>query len=251
MFSDDDLDRYARHIVLREVGGGGQLKLSAARVLVIGAGGIGNAVIPALAAGGVGMVRIVDDDAVSLSNLHRQTLFTTADIGQPKAAVAAQRVGAINPATQCEAVTGRVTLDSIGALIDGIDLIVDGCDNFATRLIVSDAATRGQVPLVSAAVAQFHGQVGTFRGWDAALPCYRCFVGDAHDADDCDTCAEQGVLGPMVTLVGGFAALEAMRAIVGFGEPAAGKLHIIDGLAPGWRTITLPKDPGCRACHTV
>ena len=246
--TDEELDRYARHIVLREVGGAGQLKLKAGKILVIGAGGIGSAVLPALAAAGVGLLRIADDDVVSLSNLQRQTLFTTADIGQPKVAVAAQRLTALNTHVTLDLHPTRVDAANLPALIDGMDVIIDGSDNFATRLAVSDAATAAQVPLVSAAISQFQGQIGTFRGWLPDAPCYRCFVGDAHDPEECDTCAEQGVLGAMVTMVGGFAAMEAMRVLIGFGDSPMGRLHILDGLAPGWRTIRLPKDPGCSAC---
>ena len=248
MLTDDELDRYARHIVLPQVGAGGQLAFTRGRVLVIGAGGIGSAVIPALAAAGVGMLRIVDDDAVSLSNLQRQTLFATGDVGRRKVDAAAERIAALNPHVAVEAVAERVNARNLPALLSGVDLVIDGSDNFATRLAVSDAATAARVPLVSAAIAQFQGQVGTFRGWEPTLPCYRCFVGDAHDPDECDSCAEQGVLGAMVGLVGGLAAVEVLRLLAGFGEDAAGKLHIIDGLAPGWRTIRLPKDPGCSAC---
>lgn len=248
MLSDDELDRYARHIVLKEVGGGGQLAIKSARVLVVGAGGIGCAVIPALAASGVGSLRIVDHDHVSLSNLQRQTLYTTADVGQPKAALAAARVAALNPHVVVHPRCEKVTADSIAALLDGIDIVVDGTDNFMTRLIVSDAATRAHIPLVSAAIGQFQGQVATFTGWHADKPCYRCFVGDAHDPDDCDSCSEQGVLGAMVTMVGAFAAMEALRVATGFGDAAAGKLHLIDGLAPSVRTMRLPKDAACRGC---
>ncbi len=248
MLTDSELDRYARHIVLPHIGAAGQMRLNAARVLVIGAGGIGSAVIPALAAAGVGMLRIADDDIVSLSNLQRQTLFSTTDIGRAKVAVAAERVSALNPHVAVEALAQRAEAATLPALLDGMTIVIDGSDNFATRLAVSDAATAAHVPLVSAAIAQFHGQVGTFRGWEPSLPCYRCFVGDALDPEDCDSCAEQGVLGAMVAMVGGFAAMEAMRAITGFGEDAAGKLHVIDGLAPSWRTMRLPKDRGCSAC---
>jgi adenylyltransferase/sulfurtransferase len=220
-------------------------------VLVIGAGGIGSALLPALAAGGVGTLRIADDDVIAHSNLQRQTLFTTADVGRPKVEVAAERLRAINPHVVIEPVPERATAESLPALLDTMDIVIDGSDNFATRLAVSDAATRARVPLVSAAVAQFHGQIGTFRGWEAGKPCYRCFVGDAHDPDDCDSCAEQGVLGAMVAMVAGFAALEAMRYIVSFGEDAAGKLHVIDGLSPEVRTMRLPKDPGCRICGAL
>lgn len=249
MLTDTELDRYARHIVLPHVGASGQLKIRSARILVIGAGGIGSAVIPALAAAGVGMMRIADDDAVSLSNLQRQTLFSTADIGRAKVDVAAERIAALNPHIAVETQAARVDAGNLPALLSGVDLVIDGSDNFATRLAVSDAATAARVPLVSAAIAQFHGQVGTFRGWEADKPCYRCFVGDALDPDECDSCAEQGVLGAMVAMVGGFAAMEALRHITGFGEDAAGKLHVIDGLAPAWRTISLPKDKACRGCR--
>ena len=248
MLTDVELDRYARHIVLPHVGASGQLKIKTARALIIGAGGIGSAVIPALAAAGVGMLRIADDDAVSLSNLQRQTLFSTADIGQTKVAVAAERIAALNPHVVVETQQVRVNAINLPALLSGVDLVIDGSDNFATRLAVSDAATAARIPLISAAIAQFHGQVGTFCGWEADKPCYRCFVGDALDPDECDSCAEQGVLGAMVAMVGGFAAMEALRHITGFGEDASGKLHVIDGLAPSWRTIRLPKDAGCSAC---
>lgn len=248
MLTDEDLDRYARHIVLPHVGGAGQARLCAARVLVIGAGGIGSAAIPALVAAGVGMVRLVDDDVVSLSNLQRQTMFAMPDIGQPKVAVAAARMAALNPGVDIDVRQAKATRATLPDLLATMDIVLDGSDNFATRLAVSDAATAAQVPLVSAAIAQFQGQVGTFRGWQDGLPCYRCFVGDAHDPDDCDSCAEQGVLGAMVTMVGGFAAMEVMRHIIGFGNDASGKLHIIDGLAPRWRTMSLPKDPGCSGC---
>lgn len=248
MLTDSELDRYARHIVLPHIGGVGQAKIKAARILIIGAGGIGSAVIPALAASGVGMMRIVDDDVVSLSNLQRQTLFATSDVGRPKVVIAAERIAALNPHVMVETQALRVDAVNLPALLDGVDMVIDGSDNFATRLAVSDAATAARVPLVSAAIAQFQGQVGTFTGWMADRPCYRCFVGDAHDPEECDSCAEQGVLGAMVAMVGGFAAMEALRLITGFGDAAAGKLHVIDGLGPTWRTMRLPKDAKCSGC---
>jgi molybdopterin-synthase adenylyltransferase len=247
-FSDEELDRYARHIVLRDIGGTGQARLKAARVTIIGAGGIGCPATQYLSAAGVGSLRIVDDDVVSLSNLQRQTLYGTADVGQPKVAVAARRITELNPHVAVDTRKERVSADNVAALIADSDVILDGTDNFATRLLISDAATAARIPLVSAAIGQFQGQVATFRGWKPALPCYRCFVGDAHDPDDCDDCATQGVLGAMVGMVGAFAAMEVVRAITGFGTDAAGKLHIVDGLAPGWRTVKLPKDAGCSAC---
>jgi len=246
--TDAQLDRYARHIVLKEIGGEGQTKLLAASVAVVGAGGIGCPAIQYLAAAGVGRLRIVDDDAVSLDNLQRQALFGTADIGRPKVEVAAEAVVRLDPDVAVEPVRARIGDGTVERLLGGVDLVLDGSDNFATRLAVSDFCTARRVPLVSAAIGQFQLQVGTWRGWEAGRPCYRCFVGDAFDAEDCDTCAELGVLGAMTGIGGSWAALEAVRQLVGFGEDAAGKVHVFDGLAPGMRTLRIAKDPGCRAC---
>ncbi|MBV9932221.1 MAG: HesA/MoeB/ThiF family protein [Alphaproteobacteria bacterium] len=246
--TDAQLDRYARHIVLKEIGGEGQRKLLAASVAVVGAGGIGCPALQYLAAAGVGRLRIVDDDAVSLDNLQRQILFGTADIGRLKVEVAAEAVRRINPDVCVEAKQARIAAGTVPRLLGGVDLVLDGSDNFGTRLVVSDFCTHGHIPLVSAALGQFQLQVGTWRGWEAGRPCYRCFVGDAFDADDCDTCAELGVLGAMAGIGGSWAALEAVRQIAGFGEEAAGKVHVFDGLAPGIRTLRIPRDPGCRAC---
>ncbi|HEV2567458.1 HesA/MoeB/ThiF family protein [Sphingomonas sp.] len=246
--TDRQLDRYARHIVLKEIGGAGQVKLARANVTVIGAGGIGCPAIQYLTAAGVGRLRLIDDDVVSLSNLQRQVLFGTGDIGRHKVEVAQQAAARLNPELILECVSQRIDAGNVAELIGDCDLVLDGCDNFATRLTVSDHCTRAHVPLVSAALGQFQGQIGTFRGWEADKPCYRCFVGDAFDADDCDTCAEQGVLGAMAGLVGSWAAMEAVRAIVGFGPDPAGKVHVLDGLTPVLRTIRIVKDPGCRAC---
>lgn len=246
--TDDELERYARHIVLREIGGAGQMKLRAAKVAVVGAGGIGVPVLQYLAAAGVGALSVIDDDVVSASNLQRQVLYGTSDIGSPKALLATRRLFEINPYVAVTPVMQRITAANADAILAGHDVVVDGTDTFATRLAVADAAWRLQMPLVSAAIGMFHGQIGTWRGWLADQPCYRCYVGDAFDAEDCDTCAEDGVLGAMTGMVGSFAALEVIRAITGFGEDAGGKLHMIDGLAPSMRTIRMPKDPGCSVC---
>lgn len=248
MLTDDELERYARHIVLREVGGAGQMKLREARIAVVGAGGIGVPVLHYLAAAGVGALSVIDDDVVSVSNLQRQVLYSTGDIGSPKALLATRRLFEINPFVGVSPVTLRLDGDNAEALLGGHDVVVDGSDSFATRLAVADAAWRLHIPLVSAAIGQFHGQIGTWTGWLPDQPCYRCYVGDAFDADDCDTCAEDGVLGAMTGWMGSMAALEAIRAIVAFGESSAGKLHIIDGLTPSMRTIRMPKDPGCSTC---
>jgi len=246
--SDQQLDRYARHIVLKEIGGEGQKKLLAATVAIVGAGGIGAPAIQYLAAAGVGALRVIDDDAVTLDNLQRQVLFGTADVGRAKAEVAGEAVARLNPDVAFDGKAARLTAGNAAALLAGADLVLDGSDNFATRLTVSDHCTAARVPLVSAAIGRFQAQVGTFRGWEAAGPCYRCFVGDAFDADDCDNCAELGVLGAMAGLAGSFAALEAIRAICGFGDDPSGKLHIFDGLAPAMRTVRIAKDPACRGC---
>ena len=246
--SDAELDRYARQIILPEIGGVGQKRLKQGNVAVVGAGGIGNAVIPALAGAGVGRLSIFDPDRVERSNLHRQPLFHDAQIGRPKALLAAEHARALNPDIAAEALEARVDAENVARLLDGHDLIIDGTDNFATRLTIADAATRLRIPLISAAAAQWQVQVGLFRGWEADQPCYRCFVGDAFDADDCDNCAELGVLGALTGMAGNLAALEAIHLLLGIGLDQAGKVHIFQGLSTAWRTIRVPKDLGCRSC---
>ncbi len=247
--TDSQLERYARHIVLKEIGGAGQLRLLNSHVFLIGAGGIGCPALQYLAAAGVGRLTLIDDDHVSLSNLQRQVLYTTEDVGHAKVDVAEKIVRQINPEVQIHTLQRRITVEDPPTLFDGVDVIIDGSDNFKTRLIVNDLSVAAQVPLVSAAIGQFHGQLGTFRGWEADKPCYRCFVGDAHDPDDCDSCSEVGVLGAMVGVMGTFAAMEAIRVVTGFGSHQAGKLHILDGLSLGLRSINLPKDPACASCQ--
>ncbi|KRB86118.1 molybdopterin biosynthesis protein MoeB [Sphingomonas sp. Root710] len=243
--TDQQLDRYARHIILKEIGGAGQQALLNATVVIIGAGGIGSPAIQYLAAAGVGRLRVIDDDVVDLSNLQRQTLFATADIGRPKAEVAAERVAGMNPDVMVEPVTVRIDADTADALLAGADLILDGCDNFGTRLATSDAATRLHIPMVSAAVGQFDGQLGVWRGWEADKPCYRCLVGDDPGQPDI-SCADQGVLGALTGVMGSLGAMEAIRALTSFGDDPAGRLLLVDALAFRFRTITVPKDPGCR-----
>jgi molybdopterin-synthase adenylyltransferase len=242
--SDAELERYARHIVLPQVGGVGQRKLKAANIAIIGAGGIGSAVIPALAGAGVGKLTIIDDDVVELGNLHRQPLFRERDAGYSKADLALQFVHRLNRFVNAIPVQERIGGDNAEQLLVGHDLVIDGSDNFATRLAVSDACVVLGIPLLSAAAVQFQGQVGLFGG----RPCYRCFVGDAFDADDCDNCAELGVLGALAATVGSFAALLAINAIAGVGGDQAGRLHLFDGEKLEWRTIRIPADRACRAC---
>ncbi|HYE27605.1 MAG TPA: HesA/MoeB/ThiF family protein [Allosphingosinicella sp.] len=246
--SDAQLDRYARHIVLKQIGGEGQRRLLGAHVVLIGAGGIGCPALQYLAAAGVGRLTMIDDDRVSLDNLQRQILFGTADVGRAKADVAREAAARLNPDVRFTGVEERLGAANAARLIAGADVVLDGSDNFATRLAVSDACTAARIPLVSAAIGQFQIQVGTWRGWEPDRPCYRCFVGDAFDAEDCDTCSELGVLGAAAGLAGSWAALEAIRQIVGFGGEAAGKVHVFDALAPAMRSLSVAKDPGCRAC---
>jgi adenylyltransferase/sulfurtransferase len=242
--SDQELERYARHIVLPQVGGVGQRKLKEAKVAVVGAGGIGSAVIPALAGAGVGQLTIIDDDVVELGNLHRQPLFRERDAGYSKADLALQFVQRLNHFVKATPVQQRVGPDNAAGLLADHDLVIDGSDNFATRLAVSDACVKLGTPHLSAAAMQFQGQVGLFR----SKPCYRCFVGDAFDAEDCDNCAELGVLGALTGTVGSLAALLAINFIVGIGDDPAGELQLFDGEKLSWRAIRIPPNPHCRAC---
>nr|NUR37652.1 HesA/MoeB/ThiF family protein [Sphingomonas sp.] len=245
--TDAELDRYARHIVLPQVGGVGQRKLKEASVAVIGAGGIGSAVIPALAGAGVGRLTIIDSDVVELTNLHRQPLFRERDAGYSKSDLALQFVHRLNHFVKATPVQERIGAENAPRLLADHDLVIDGSDNFATRLAVSDTCAELGIPLLSAAAVQFQGQVGLFR----SKPCYRCFVGDAFDADDCDNCAELGVLGALTGTIGSFAGLVAINALVGIGEGQAGKLHLFDGEKLEWRTIRIPADPHCKACGSA
>jgi len=245
--SDEELDRYARHIVLPQLGGAGQLKLKASAIAIVGTGGIGAGAIPALVGAGVGHLTLIDDDRVELSNLQRQPLFSSDQVGERKVDLASRYVGKRNPHVDVRTVADRIEADNAEAILAGHDLIIDGTDNFATRLIVSDAAVALGIPLISAAAQQFQGQVALFHG----KPCYRCFVGDAFDADDCDTCAELGVLGALTGTVGNFAALMAIRAIAGIGADPAGTLHLFDGLNLNWRQIRIVADSACRSCGSA
>jgi molybdopterin/thiamine biosynthesis adenylyltransferase len=246
--SDAELERYARHIILREIGGGGQARLKAARVLVVGAGGIGSPALQYLAAAGIGELIVADDDTIDLSNLQRQTLYRTEDIGKDKVETAIDALERLNPTIRPGGVA-RLDAGNADDIFDSIkpDVVLDGTDNFATRLLVADACLRHRVPLVSAAIAEFEGQLAVYRGWEADKPCYRCFVG--HDPErEGVSCSEQGVLGALAGIMGSLAALEVIRAIVPFGEDSAGKLLLVDALNLRFRTLRLPKDPGCPSC---
>ena len=249
------LDRFARHIVLPEIGGAGQVKLAASHVAVIGLGGIGSPALQYLAASGIGQLTLVDDDVVDVSNLQRQTIFTTRDVGYGKAVSARRWLANFDDALSVNVSDARITLENAAGLITGADLVLDGTDNFATRLAVSDACVAAGIPLLSAAVGRFQGQVAAFAGHLPDQACYRCFVGDAFDAEDCDTCADDGMLGAMAGWTGAFAAMQAVKVLLAgtamLGDPGWGRLHILDGLEPGMRTIRIGKDAGCKACGSA
>ena len=241
-FSPAEVERYARHLVLREVGGPGQQRLKAARVLMVGAGGLGAPAALYLAAAGVGRIGVVDPDTVALSNLQRQILYATGDVGRSKTAVTADRLTALNPEILVEPHAVALTPDNAGALIAGYDLVLDGTDDFTTRFVVSDACVAAARTLVSGAIARWTGQVGVFTG----KPCYRCLVPDVPP--DADTCSTVGVVGALGGVIGSMMALEAVKVIAGAGEPLAGRLLIYDALAGETRTVRIGADPDCPAC---
>lgn len=251
----DRLDRFARHIVLPEIGGAGQAALAAAHVVLIGLGGIGSPALQYLAGAGIGRLTLVDDGAVEASNLQRQTIYSTRDIGHGKAVAAHRWLANFDNEIRVSISDARMTAATVPDMIEGASLVLDGTDNFATRLAVSDACVAERVPLLSAAVGRFQGQVGAFAGHLVGQPCYRCYVGDAFDADDCDTCAADGMLGAMSGWVATFAAMQAVRVLLaatgGMGDAQFGRLHILDGLAPGMRTLKIAEDPACRACGSA
>lgn len=241
-FSDDEIERYARHLVLAEIGGPGQQRLKAARVGLVGVGGVGAPAALYLAAAGVGALRLIDDDVVAVSNLQRQVAFTTADVGRTKTEAGAGTLTALNPHVVIEARSERLTPASARRLLDGCDLVIDGTDDFTTRFAVSDACLALGLPLVSGALGRWSGQVGIFEG----RPCYRCLV--PATPPDAETCARVGVVGALAGVIGSMAALEAVKRIVGAGEPLVGRLLIYDGLAGAARTVRIAPDPACPAC---
>ena len=251
--SDDQLERYARHIVLREIGGPGQQKILKARVLIIGSGGLGSPCALYLAAAGVGMIGIVDNDAVALSNLQRQILFTTADVGVPKAEAAKQTLHALNPGVNVIAHAFRLTSANARALVSDYDVVADGCDNFETRFAVADACVTLGKTLVSAAVGRFEAQIATFKPHvkDAAgdaYPCYRCLVSEMPTGDGTETCAQAGIIGALTGVAGSLQALEVIKEITGAGETLAGRLMLYDALDASVRVVRLRRDPACPAC---
>ncbi len=248
MLNPQELERYARHIVLREVGGPGQAKLKAARVLVIGAGGLGAPVLLYLAAAGVGMLGVIDDDAVSLSNLQRQVIFVTDDIGAPKADQAAKTIARLNPHVTVEAHNARLTVENALDLISRYDIIADGSDNFDTRYLVSDACYFAKKPLITAAVGTFDGSLTSIRAHEmwadgTPNPTYRCLFPEPPPAGSIPACAEAGILGALPGVLGSLMALEVIREIVGFGEGLIGRLLMIDTRSMRFETLNYAWDP--------
>jgi len=248
MLSADELERYARHIVLREVGGPGQNALKQASVLVIGAGGLGAPVLMYLAAAGVGRLGVIDDDIVSLSNLQRQIIHTTSDIGKRKVDSAAAQIRALNPHVTFEAHPMRLTAGNAMALIANYDLVLDGSDNFETRYLVADACFLSKRPLITAALGQFDGSLTTIRAHEKNAdgvfnPTYRCLFPEAPPPGTVPACAEAGVMGALAGLMGSMMALEAIREIVGFGEGLVGRLLMVDARAMRFETLRYARDP--------
>ncbi len=248
MFSSDEIERYARHLVLREVGGPGQQKLKAARVLVIGAGGLGAPLIQYLAAAGVGEIGIVDDDRVSLSNLQRQVLYTTADIGRPKVDCAAKVVAGLNPNVKVRAFDERVEAGNARALVREFDIVADGSDNFATRYLVSDSCFYEKRPLITAAIGALDGSLTTLRPFERDAsgnpnPTYRCLFPEPPPPGSVPPCSEAGVLGALAGVLGAMMALEVIREIVGFGDGLVGRLLLVDAFSMRFETIDYCWDP--------
>ncbi|WP_184257832.1 HesA/MoeB/ThiF family protein [Rhodopseudomonas rhenobacensis] len=248
MLSGDELERYARHIVLREVGGPGQAQLQAASVLVIGAGGLGAPSLMYLAAAGIGKLGVVDDDTVSLSNLQRQIIHATPDIGRSKVDSAEDRITALNPHVRFVRHPMRIDADNALALIGGYDMVLDGSDNFSTRYLVSDACYLAKKPLITGALGVFDGSLTTIRAHernaDGELnPTYRCLFPEAPPPGTVPSCQEAGVLGALAGVLGSMMALEAIREIVGFGEGLVGRLLMIDARAMRFETLRYNRDP--------
>ena len=241
-FSDEEVERYARHLVLREVGGPGQQRLKAASVLIVGAGGLGAPAALYLAAAGVGELALVDPDVVALSNLQRQVLYATGDEGAPKVARASERLAQLNPNVRTQPIGRRLDETNARELVAGRDLVLDGTDSFATRFAVNAACVAEGVRLVSGAIGRWTGQIGVFEG----RPCYRCLVPEIPP--DAETCSAVGVVGALAGVIGSMMALEAIKLLSNAGEPLTGRLTIYDSLAAEIRTVRIGADPECPVC---
>jgi len=254
-FTDEQVERYARHILLKEVGGEGQSKLLNAKVLVVGAGGLGSPTILYLAAAGVGTIGVIDADTVDLSNLQRQVAHTTDRIGTPKVESAAIAAKAINPDVNFVPINARLDASNALEIMSDYDLIADGSDNFETRFLINDAAYFAKRTLVSAAILRFDGQLGTYKAHEVDEeghhgPCYRCIFREAPPPGQVPSCAEAGVMGAMCGLMGSLQSTEILKEIMGIGDSMSGSLMVVDGLATEFRKIKVKADPGCPLCGT-
>lgn len=246
----EERQRYARHILLKEVGGQGQQKLLASRVLVVGAGGLGAPIIQYLAAAGVGTIGIADDDIVELSNLQRQTIFRTEDVGRLKTEAAKDFANRLNPHIAVVEHRSRIADENAADIVSEYDLVVEGVDNFEARHTLNKAAMAQKKPLISAAVGRFDGQLTTFKPYEAPgqAPCYRCLVPEAPPREEQVNCAEEGVVGALTGVIGTLAAMEVIKELLLLGTSLSGRLMLYDGLAGQFRTITLKADPACPDC---
>ncbi len=248
-FTDSQLERYARHIMLPEVGGTGQERLLRARVLVVGAGGLGSPLLLYLAAAGVGTLGVVDPDVVDLSNLQRQVIHDGGSLGRPKVDSAAERIRAINPEIVVERHHTKLTAANAAELIAGYDVIADGTDNFTARFLINDTCFFTGKTLVSAAILRFEGQISTFKPHlGPAHPCYRCLFPEPPPPGLVPSCAEGGVFGALAGAIGSFQAIEVLKELLGIGDSLSGHLLLIDGLTSTFRKIKVPRDPDCRLC---
>lgn len=246
-FSDEELERYARHIILREIGGPGQARLRRADIAVIGAGGLGSPALLYLAAAGAGRLRVIDDDVVSLSNLQRQVLHRTADVGRPKIESAAETLAALNPGVAVVGIEQRLTEANAERLLLGADLILDGSDNFATRRLANREAVRLGIPLLSGAIGQWEGQISLFDS-AAGGPCYDCLFPEDPAPGLAPACAEAGVLGALAGVIGAMMAVEAVKHLARAGETLSGRLLLYDALSAETRTIRIDRRPDCAVC---
>ena len=247
-FTEAELHRYSRHILLKEVGATGQARLRAARVLVVGAGGLGSPLALYLAAAGVGTIGLVDGDALELSNLQRQVAHATRRIGRNKAESAAETLHALNPEVAVEVHPLRLDAEAAQELIPRYDIVCDGTDNFATRFLLGDACHLLARPLVSAAVLRFEGQLSVFAGHDGVHPCHRCLHPEPPPPGLVPTCSEAGVLGAVTGVMGTLQATEVLKLVLGIGEPLKGRLLLWDALDARFRTVRLRRDPACALC---
>jgi len=248
-FSEEQINRYARHIVLKEVGGTGQAKLLESRVLVVGAGGLGSPLILYLAAAGVGTIGVVDHDVVDLSNLQRQVIHGSDRIGQPKVESARESVAAINPDVTVVPIRERISAGNAMALMADYDLVADGSDNFPTRFLVNDACYFAEKPLVSAAILRFEGQISTFKAHEGGdNPCYRCIFREPPPAGLIPSCSEGGVLGALAGAVGSLQAIEVLKELLGVGDSLSGSLLIYDALSTTFRKVRVKRDRACPLC---